>query len=201
MQGLGNTFTQPIGYVIVQVQVDGNQGYDEDQIAIVVLDLSNFAAQVPVILGTLMIGKVMNEIKESEIDTLVMSWVNTYVACLLAEQQATAILESDKVSIRVLDPTEYDEVVTTKGCKMIDTFSSKIMHTEIKVAFNGARLNVLTHALHACKGPLPPGLTIQNTYTEMCNDRKNVAIMVRNSMSYPQTLKKNIPVARVVATK
>ena len=32
--GLGKTYTQPLGYVIVWVQVDGVQGYDEDQIAL-----------------------------------------------------------------------------------------------------------------------------------------------------------------------
>ena len=35
---LENAYTQPLGYVIVQVQVDGVQGYDEDQIALVVPD-------------------------------------------------------------------------------------------------------------------------------------------------------------------
>ena len=41
--GLGNAYTQSLGYVIVRVQVDGVQGYNEDQIALVVTDLSNFA--------------------------------------------------------------------------------------------------------------------------------------------------------------
>ena len=50
--GLGNAFTRPLGYVIIWVQVDGVQGYDEDQIALVFPDLSNFVARVPVILGT-----------------------------------------------------------------------------------------------------------------------------------------------------
>ena len=31
--GLGNAYTRPLGYVIIQVQVDRVQGYDEDQIA------------------------------------------------------------------------------------------------------------------------------------------------------------------------
>ena len=42
--GLGNAYTRPLGYVIIGVQVDGVQGYDEDQIALVIPDLSNFAA-------------------------------------------------------------------------------------------------------------------------------------------------------------
>ena len=32
--GLGNAYTRPLGYVIIQVQVDRVQGYDEDQIAL-----------------------------------------------------------------------------------------------------------------------------------------------------------------------
>ena len=50
--GLGNTYTRPLGYVIIQVRVDRVQGYDKDQIALVILDFSNFVAWIPVILGT-----------------------------------------------------------------------------------------------------------------------------------------------------
>ena len=42
--GLGNAYTRPLGYVIILVQVDGVQGYDEDQVALVIPDLSNFVA-------------------------------------------------------------------------------------------------------------------------------------------------------------
>ena len=68
--GLGNVLTQPMDYVIIWVQVDGVQGYDEDQIALVILDLSNFTAWVPVILRTPMISHAMNVIREREIDAL-----------------------------------------------------------------------------------------------------------------------------------
>ena len=42
--GLGNAYTRPLGYVIIQVQVDGVQGYDKDQIALVILDLSHLSS-------------------------------------------------------------------------------------------------------------------------------------------------------------
>ena len=42
--GLGNAYMRLLGYVVIQVQVDRVQGYDEDQIALVIPDLSNFAA-------------------------------------------------------------------------------------------------------------------------------------------------------------
>ena len=54
--GLGNAYTRPLGYVIIWVQVDGVQDYDEDQIALIILDFSNFAMRVPIILGTPTIG-------------------------------------------------------------------------------------------------------------------------------------------------
>ena len=50
--GLGNAYTRPLGYIVIQVQVDGVWGYNEDQIALIILDFSNFAIRVPIILGT-----------------------------------------------------------------------------------------------------------------------------------------------------
>ena len=81
--GLGNTYTRPLGYVIIWVQVDRVQGYDKDQIALVILDLSNFVVQIPVILGTPTISWVINVMKEAEIDALATLWVNARVVHLL----------------------------------------------------------------------------------------------------------------------
>ena len=81
--GLGSAYMRPLGYTVIQVQVDRVQGYDEDQIALVILDLSNFVAQIPVILGTPTISLVINVMKEAEIDALAMQWANARVAHLL----------------------------------------------------------------------------------------------------------------------
>ena len=54
--GLGNAYTRPLGYVVIGVQVDRVRGYNEDQIALIILDFSNFAARVPIILWTPTIG-------------------------------------------------------------------------------------------------------------------------------------------------
>ena len=75
-------------------------------------------------------------------------------------------MEDDKVATKVLDPTEYDEVVTTKDSEMIDAFSSRIIHAWTKTAFTDVRLNVMTHTLCAEEGSLPQGLMVQNAYTE-----------------------------------
>ena len=80
----------------------------------------------------------------------------------------------NKVAEGASDPIEYDEVVTTKETKMIDAFSSHIIHVKTGSACTGARLNVMIQALCAKDGSLPQGLTIQNAYTEMCDGSKNV---------------------------
>ena len=64
--GLDNALTQLEGYSIIQIQVDGVQGYDEEQIALVIPDLSNYVAWVPVILRTQTINHIVSMIKEKE---------------------------------------------------------------------------------------------------------------------------------------
>ena len=82
--GLGNAYTRPLGYVVIQVQVDRVQGYDEDQIALVIPDPSNFAVQIPVILGTPTIDWVVNVMRDVEVDALVTPWANARAAHLLS---------------------------------------------------------------------------------------------------------------------
>ena len=95
--GLGNAYTRPLGYVIIRVQVDGVWGYDEDQIALIIPDFSNFMVRVPVILGTPTIGQVVNIMKEAEMDALAMPWVNARAAHLLAiRRMAPVKVESDR---------------------------------------------------------------------------------------------------------
>ena len=80
--GLGNAYTRPLGYVIIWFQVDGVWGYDEDQIALIIPDFSNFAVRVPIILGKPTIGQEVNVMKEVEMDTLAMLRVNARAAHL-----------------------------------------------------------------------------------------------------------------------
>ena len=95
----GECISPTYGLCFIWVQVDWVQGYDEDQIDLVIPDLSNFTAWVPVILGTPMISCIVNMIKEKEMDALAIPWVNAWVAHLLAVQWATATVEDFKVVV------------------------------------------------------------------------------------------------------
>ena len=57
----------------------------------------------------------------------------------------------------------------------------------------------MTQALYAEDGSLPQVLTVQNAYMELHSGSRNVTVVVRNSMAYPQILRKKTPVVRAVA--
>ena len=130
-----------------------------------------------------------------------MPWINAWVAYLLTVWQATATVENNQVAAGESDSSEYDKVVTTKDMETIDAFSFCIICARMGTSYTGNGINAMTQALCAEDGSLPQGLTVQNAYNELCHGSKNVAVVVRNSMAYPETLRKRIPVVRtVVAT-
>ena len=160
--GLGNTYTRMLGYNIIQVQIDGVQGYDKDQIALVIPDLSNFVAQIPVILGTPTISQVVNVMKEVEVDTLAMPWANARVAHLLLVHRMTTMEVGDGLK-EELDPDSYDQLMYTQNAETIEPFSSCIMPVKAGRAHMRECINVMVQALQTEDGSLPQGLTTQNT--------------------------------------
>ena len=64
VNGFGRLFSQLLGYIITRVQVEGVRGYDEDQVALVIPDPTDFGSWVPVTLGTKTIKQIINVIKE-----------------------------------------------------------------------------------------------------------------------------------------
>ena len=57
--GLGNAYTRLLCYVVIRVQVEGVWGYDKDQIALIILDFSNFAMIVPIIQGPPLLDELL----------------------------------------------------------------------------------------------------------------------------------------------
>ena len=195
--GLGNAYMSPLGYVIIQVQVDGVQGYDKDQIALVIPDLSNFVAQISVILRTPTISQVINVMKEAEIDVLAMPWVNARVAHLLSIHRMTSMEVGDSI-MEEPNPDGYDQVMFTQNVETIEPFSSHVVPVKVRRAYTGECINITVQALWTENGSLPQGLTVQNTYTELRQGSKKAVMVVGNSMAYSQTLWKKMPVARAV---
>ena len=190
--GLGNTYTRLLAYVIIWVQVVGVQGYDEDQIALIIPDFSNFAMRVPVILGTLTIGQVVNVMREVEMDALAMLWANARVAHLLAIRRMTPV----EVGIDWEEGYKTDQdspLMYTQKVETLEPFSSHVIPMKMMEVYLVEHLNVMVQALHAQDGTLPPGITVQNMYTELRKGSKKAVVVVQNNIAYPHSLEEDPP--------
>ena len=83
IRGLGGISVEPVGFIMMNVKVPGVEGYDEDQITIVMDDPG--MTEWAVILGTPTLYRVMEVIKESEISKLVVPWASSQVSWLMRD--------------------------------------------------------------------------------------------------------------------
>ena len=74
LSGLGGKITEPLGYVILWIQIPYVPSYDEDQVALVVSEDSNFLKRCQVILWTPTINRAVQAMKESEIENAPEAW-------------------------------------------------------------------------------------------------------------------------------
>ena len=148
--GLGNAYTRPLGYMVIRVQVDGDWCYDEDQIALVIPDFSNFATRVPVILGTPTIGLVVNIMREMEMDALTMPWANARVAHLLAVQRMAPMEVGDNQEEK-FNASDEDPLMYTQKTETLEPFSSHVIPVKTGKAYLGECINVMV------QGPMDSG--------------------------------------------
>ena len=81
--GLGGRCTCPLGFVITRLQVKEMAGYDEDVVFLVVPDELAIGKRIPLVIGTCTLARVINIIKESEMDQISTPWVTACLAQLL----------------------------------------------------------------------------------------------------------------------
>ena len=134
--GLGNAYTKLLGYITIWVQVDGIWGYDEDQIALIILDFSNFAVRVPVILGTPTIGRVVNVMREVEMDALTMPWANARAAHLLAIRRMSPVKVGND-SEEGYNTSQDGFVMHTQKVETLEPFSSHVIPVKTMEAHLG----------------------------------------------------------------
>ena len=196
--GLGNAYTRLLGYVVIWVQVDSVWGLDEDQIALIIPDQSNFATRVPVILGTPNIGRVVNMMREAEMDVLAMPWANARAAHLLAVRRMTPV-EVGNDQEEEYNTDKDSLLMYTQKAETLEPFSSHVIPINTTKAYLGEHINIIVQALYAQDGTLLPGLTVQNTYTELRKGSKKAVVVVQNNTTYPQTLGKKTPMATAIS--
>ena len=168
VDGFCRLFSQSLVYIIMRVQVEGVWGYDEDQVALVIPDPSDFGSRVLVTLGTLTINQIINVIKESEIDEMLVSLNRSRISHLLASHQAELSIESEETANQTFDLTNLNKAVKTTKKEEINASSSKITHAQMKTMFLSSNMHVMMQTLEEQDGShLPHGLSVMNTSTEM----------------------------------
>ena len=138
LMGLGGKHTSPLGFIILYVQVWGITGYDEDAVFLAVLDESEFGWRVPLVVGTCTIGRIINVIRESEIDCLSMPWATARVAHLLSCQWGVTVPTTGGAETQVqgvsggLPEGSIDELVMVWESICLGLFQMKIIQGWVK---------------------------------------------------------------------
>ena len=122
--------TEPLGYIVIQVQIPQVLSYDEDQVALVVCDDSHFISRCPVVLGTPMIDRAIWAMKESELENAPEAWQSARYS----NEYASYIAQMDPGDNGLTmptntgqNPTDLDEIVLLKNKTMIPAFETAIL--------------------------------------------------------------------------
>ena len=204
INGAGGKRTEPLGYVMIRVQIPQVSSYDEDQVALIVEDPSIFSRRCPVILRTLTIFRAVQAMKESEMHNLEPAW-----------QYARAGYEYTHFMMNPDDvPTEegqsfptntgrnlidLDEKLLLKKKQVLLLFSNTMVHCKTwETQMQGYKLHVMTHAPYPeDKSGLPNGVYILKTYTKLKDGSQNVTMVLRNLTSKTIYLAPGRCIARV----
>ena len=208
ISGIGG-HTVALGYVIINVQVEGIPSYYEEQVALVILNMTQLGMKVPVILGTPTIHRLCHQMKESEIQTAPEEWQHALLSYEASRNVSilpmTPQLDQDS-NVKYptntgQDPTDLDEPVLLKDRVIIPAFASGRVHVRTQRTFiKGHHLNIMVQPLYPeDKAKLPLGLYVQRVYTELKDGSRNVSMVLRNGTGKPMHLTAGQLVGCIVA--
>ena len=186
--GMGGSPVEPTGFILMNVKVPCVQGYDEDQVALVMDDPG--MVECPVILGTLTLYQVMEVIKESEISKLAVPWSSSRILWLMRDVTARLgqVVMKD-VANKPIAPLNVNEVVRVASKCTVPLFSHKVIH---------GKVNLVLHGLEKRSPSLPLGIDVQTAYTTLANSSHRVPVILRNNAQDWLEIKKGVPIARMV---
>ena len=200
INGAGGKRTEPLGYVMIRVQIPNAPSYDEDQVALIIEDPSLFSQHCPVILGMPTIFRAVQAMKESKLQRVEMAWQHararykyTHFMMNVGDQ-----MEGTNTS---RNPVDLDEKLLLKKKHVLLLFSNTMVHCKTQsTQMQGYKLHVMTHAPYPeDKSSLPNGVYVLKTYTELKDGSRNVSVVLRNLTGKTIHLTSSRCVARVAA--
>ena len=206
INGVGGKCTEPLGYMMIQVQIPQVPSYNEDQVALIVEDPSIFSQRCPVILRTQTIFRAVQAMKESEMHNLEQAW--QYVKA--GYEYMHFLMNPDDVPVEEgqsfptntgRNPIDLDEKLLLKKKQVLLPFSNMMVHCKTRqTQMQGYKLHVMIHAPYPeDKSSLPNGVYVLKTYTELKDGSRNVSVVLRNLTSKTIHLAPGRCIARVAA--
>ena len=166
ISGIGG-FTQALGYAIINVGIEGIGSYNEEQVVLVIEDVSGLGMRVPVILGTPTIHRLCRQLKESEFKTIPNEWQHTLRCYEIVQVPLNSMsVESDETKYPTntgQNPMDLDEQLILTDKVTVPAFSSQIIRVRTKKTYMiGHWLNFMMQPPYPeDKANLPVGLYIQ----------------------------------------
>ena len=195
--GVGGSAVQPKGYVIVNLQVDAANKYNEDAIAVVIPDASKFASRVPMILGTCTLGRVVEAMKESELESLTPQWDMVRYARELVVKTGRVEWKTAGSQCRKATVEGADEVLTAWRGELLEPYATYQIKAKIKARATGAGQYVLIHTLPHGESKLPIGVEVRDTYTRVQQGKGTISVVVQNMTPNPVFVPKGTTLARL----
>ena len=206
INGAGGKCTEPLGYVMIRVQIPNAPSYDEDQVALIIKDPSLFSQRCTVILRTPTIFRAVQAMKESKLQKVEMAWQHaragyeyTHFAMNIGNCVEGANGSFPTNTSR--NPVDLDEKLLLKKKHVLLPFSNTMVHCKTQsTQMQGYKLHVMTHAPYPeDKSSLPNGVYVLKTYTELKDGSWNVSVVLRNLTSKTIHLATGRCVARIAA--
>ena len=206
VSGIGG-FTQALGYAIINVRIEGIGSYNEEQVVLVIEDVSGLGMRVPVILGTPTIHRLCRQLKESEFEMVPNEWQHA-LRCYEVAQQVplnSISVEPDGTKYPTntgQNPMDLDKQLILTDKVIVPAFSSQIIKDRTKKTYMiGHRLNVMMQPPYPeDKANLSVGLYIQRVYSDRKDGSQNLSTVVWNGTAKPIHLASGWIVGHVVAT-
>ena len=206
INGAGGKRTEPLGYLVIRVQIPNAPSYDEDQVALIIEDQTLFSRRCPVVLGTPTIFRAVQAMKEPELDLVEQAWQHAkagyeYTHFLMDSDDRPGEESYSFPTNTGKNPVELDEKLLLKKKQVLLLFSNTMVHCKTQATqMHGYKLHVLTHAPYPeDKSSLPNGVYVLKTYTELKDGSQNFSVVLRNLTSRTIHLTSGRCVARIAA--
>ena len=187
-----------LGYVIINIQVEGIPNYYEEQVALVIPNVTQLGLKVLVILGIPTIHWLCCQMKESEIQMAPEEWQHALLSYKALRNVSIHAMTPQLHSVPGIEyptnmgqnPVDLDEPVLLKDKVIIPVFISQIVHVGTQKTFmKGHCLNVMVQPPYPeDKAKLSVGLYVQRVYTKMKDGSQNVSTVLCNGTGKPMHL-------------